>query len=96
MSTIIFNQSYPNIGAVKITFDDSSYQTRVINSIGYTSFDSGTLHPVQIEMLGGVYYASILPQPLTYPDNSTGGISGAGLQTSDTVIYFDQQMPTKP
>lgn len=104
-STKIVNLGFANIGNVKITFNDNSYQTRSIISIDSGAADSpsvGTYFdqdsnrtPIEIEVLDNKWSISDLPAEIQYPNENIGEITNVGIGNDNViwVIYLDTEYP---
>ena len=88
-STSIDNRRFANIGEVKVTFSDSTFEIRNINTLGETVFDTSGRTPVQIDALGQQFAISALPAPISYPSGPTGLITGPD---TNTRMFFDQEL----
>ncbi|MBS1552324.1 MAG: hypothetical protein JST15_09695 [Bacteroidetes bacterium] len=103
-STKLVNKYYANLGAVKITFNDSTTQTHTITSVDSgdgnspsvgTYFDQNSSRsPVEIEALGSKWYVSQLPEDVTYPDDKVGELSNTTTDSpwSPTFIIWEDEV----
>ena len=90
------NLSFPVLGPVTVHYSDGSTVTHTITGIGTTTFDTGSLQPVSIDLLGNNYSIADMPLSVCYPDNSTGTLGCNGAGGSEVVIYNDIYRPIRP
>ena len=78
MAITVKNHIFPYLGDVTIYYSDNSNETKAINSLGDTVFDSGGSRiPVRVAGLGYDFYFSQLPRPIMYPNGQPGNMECA-------------------
>jgi len=86
-STRLDNQRVASLGSMKITFDDSSYITHNIQSLGTTVYDPGSSRlPVQVEGMGQTWLVANMPLPVSYPGGAQGSITKGEYDQNDVWI----------
>lgn len=72
-TTYIKSQKYAALGTVTVHFNNSTYVSHTITTLGETVFDcNSTRTPVGISLLGQNFSLADLPQPIRYPDGTSG------------------------
>jgi hypothetical protein len=88
-TTALRNAKYADLGSVTIYFNDSSYVTKTISSVGGTIFDpASSKTPTSITVLGTNYPMSSMPTAITYPDSTHGNITFVYMQGASGAWYW--------
>lgn len=93
VKTTVENKKVPNLGAVTITYNDSSTVTHVITSLGSTFYTQDERVPVKVTVFGADYYVSQMPVTIQYPGGPTGVISRGNIETELSILgpmWFDE------